>query len=294
MAEQEHEIQSLLIEGFDETKVEKESTYDEAVLSVIRAVQNDMVLKAEVFSFETHEIGEGDKKRKMRVAVLKLPNDSKRTVKGILPFEFSDEPDRNHFQSLFGRTIHVKVENYQREDDGKFTFVGNRVKARELAREMTFRKVEQGDTLISVVQFVSDRYVFVDVGGLTVPIAVNELSYEWISNLQSKYKIGQHLKVKVLELDKEKQTMRVSAKAALENPWDFVPERYVRNAEVLGRVTGVVDFGSFVNIEAGVDVLCRHLRHQQVEVGNRVRVRIEDIDVKKQRIQGRILSILNM
>ncbi|MBG9732289.1 hypothetical protein ABD87_22965 [Lysinibacillus sphaericus] len=291
---EEREIQSLLIEGFDESKIQQESTYDEGILSVIRAKQNAMVLKVEVFSFDTHEFEVDGKKHSVRVAVLTLPNDSKRSVKGILPFEFSDEPDKNRFRSLFGRTIHVMVENYERDEEGKLTFTGNRIKAKELAKDITFRKVEVGDIIPAVVQYVSDRFVFLDVGGVTTRLPMSELSYEWISNLQQKYKIGDHLKVKVLEMDKKERTMTVSAKAALENPWDFVPKHYRKNMEVVGRVTGVVDFGIFVNVEAGVDVLCRHLKHQTVVSGSTVLVRIETITTESERINGRIIDTFNM
>ena len=298
MTEQKHEereIHSLLIEGFDENKVQrKNNTYDEGILSVIKAKQNAMVLPVEVFSFDTEEFEVGGEKQRVRVAVLTLSNDSKRSVKGILPFELSDEPDKNRFRSLFGRTIHVMIEKYERDDEGKLTFIGNRIKAKELAKDITFRKVEEGDIIPAVVQYVTERFVHLDVGGVNARLGMSELSYEWISDLQQKYKIGNHLKVKVMELDKKERTMTVSAKAVLDNPWDFVPKRYSKNKEVLGRVTGIVDFGIFVNVEAGVDVLCRHLKHETLELGNKVLVRIETINTELERINGRIIDTLNM
>ena len=286
---------SLLIEGFDETKVEKETTVDKAIQSVIGAYQNNMFLTGRVISFETIPYGDKPHERK-RVAIVKLLNDENNSVKGLLPMELSDETDKNRFRSLLGRKVNVMVEKYEEDEDGKLIFTANRQKAKELARDLTFRKVEKDDVITAVVQFVTNKAVFVDVGGITLSLGANSLTYDWLNDLQEHYKIGQHIKVKVMEIDKEKRKIVVSAKALLRNPWASALKEYPKNKEVIGEVTGVMNYGIFVKVEAGINVLCRNLRHESHKLsgGETVVVRIGSVDVEKQEMEGNIIRILNM
>ncbi|MMZ64128.1 30S ribosomal protein S1 [compost metagenome] len=56
----------------------------------------------------------------------------------------------------------------------------------------------------------------------------------------------------------------------------------------MGRVSGVAEYGVFVNLERGVDALVTHMRFQQLKRGDRVFVRIRQVDAQKERIYARI------
>jgi ribosomal protein S1 len=103
---------------------------------------------------------------------------------------------------------------------------------------------------------------------------------------------GDHIRVKVVELDKENQKVSVSKKAAEASPWPDCTRRFAEGAEYVGRVSGVAEYGVFVNLEPGVDALVPHMRFQEVKRGGRVVIRIRKIDVKRQRIHGRIVKKL--
>ena len=78
----------------------------------------------------------------------------------------------------------------------------------------------------------------------------------------------------------------------MENPFLECVERYKKNGEYVGTVSGVAEYGIFVNLEEGVDTLARHLKFQNVQKGDQVLVRILSVDVKKERISGRIIRVL--
>ncbi|MBN2530324.1 MAG: RNA-binding transcriptional accessory protein [Deltaproteobacteria bacterium] len=82
----------------------------------------------------------------------------------------------------------------------------------------TIDDLEEGMTLEGVVTNVTNFGAFVDVGvhrdGL---VHVSELSDTFVSDPMTVVKVGQKLKVRVLEVDKERQRISFSAKSAQEN-----------------------------------------------------------------------------
>ncbi|KRG16854.1 hypothetical protein ACA29_02955 [Lederbergia galactosidilytica] len=151
-------------------------------------------------------------------------------------------------------------------------------------------KVE--DEIVAVVRTVSPSLIRADIGGIEVRLPLDQIRYGWIDDLTEEVKPGDHLRVKVVEIDAEKKEVRVSAKALHKNPWETCKARYKRGAEYVGTVSGVREFGVFVNLEAGVDSLASHLKYQNLQRGDRVLVRIIDIDEKEQQVRAKIVRII--
>ena len=84
---------------------------------------------------------------------------------------------------------------------------------------ITLKKIDVDDEIIAVVRNVSPSLVRADIGGIEVKIPLEEIRYGWIDDLTEEVKQGDHLKVKVLVIDKEEKKVTVSAKAIQENPW---------------------------------------------------------------------------
>ncbi|GGK35247.1 hypothetical protein GCM10010965_30310 [Caldalkalibacillus thermarum] len=53
-------------------------------------------------------------------------------------------------------------------------------------------------------------------------------------------------------------------------------------------MTGVVEYGVFVNLELGVDALVPHMKFEKVRKGEQVLLRIREVDVKNEKIYGKI------
>ena len=73
------------------------------------------------------------------------------------------------------------------------------------------------------------------LGGIEVKIPLEEIRYGWIDDLTEEVKQGDHLKVKVLEIDKEEKKVTVSAKATQKNPWLRSIGRYTSGNEYVGK-----------------------------------------------------------
>ena len=266
----------VLIEGFDPSKVQVENEFNNDWKKVYGAYQNNSILQASMTGIE--------KLLDKPCAVVTLGN-----IRGFIPLEFTGADNLRQLRAMTGQSVAFKVLNYDREAE---VFTGSRIAALEHMASITLKKIDVDDEIIAVVRSVSPSLVRADIGGIEVKIPLEEIKYGWIDDLTEEVKQGDHLKVKVLEIDKEEKKVVVSAKATQENPWLRSIGRYSSGNEYVGTVSGVREYGVFVNLEAGVDSLARHLKFQNVKRGDRVLVRVLETDAKKEQIRTRITRVL--
>jgi small subunit ribosomal protein S1 len=105
---------------------------------------------------------------------------------------------------------------------------------------------------------------------------------------------GQAVKVKVLEINKEKQEISLGMKQVEENPWDRVAERYPPGSVIEGKVRNIANYGAFVEIEEGIDGLLhvsdlswtKKVGHpsELLKKGDTVQAVVLSVDQEKQRI----------
>src|SRR5690349_6721061 len=104
----------------------------------------------------------------------------------------------------------------------------------------------------------------------------------------------QQVKVKVLEINKEKQEISLGMKQVEENPWERVAEKYPPGSVVEGKVRNIANYGAFVEIEEGIDGLLhvsdlswtKKIGHpsEVLKKSENVRAVVLSVDQEKQRI----------
>jgi len=288
-------LENVLIEGFDPEQFnDKNLDYsDKDWEKVYAAYQNDKFLQAPMTGIET--IGEGENKK--TCAIVHVGK-----IKGIIPLEYTGANNLRQLRAMTGQDVAFMILNYDREAE---VFTASRTKAQEEMAKITLRKIDEGDIIPAVVRHVTQNLVRADIGGIDVRIPINEVRYGWIDDLQEEVKVGKPLKVKVLKIEEkevdtsegetgtEKKTaVTVSAKATQKNPWPDCTKNYQKGGEYVGIVSGVREYGVFVNLEPGVDSLASHLKFQNVKKGDKVLVRIHSIDPKEEQVRTRITRVL--
>jgi small subunit ribosomal protein S1 len=106
--------------------------------------------------------------------------------------------------------------------------------------------------------------------------------------------MGQDLELKVLSFDRENQKVSLGLKQLVPDPWQDITARFPEGSRHVGKVTNLVDYGVFLELEPGVEGLVhisemswtRKLRHpsQIVHQGDEVEVVILGVDSEKKRI----------
>ena len=128
---------------------------------------------------------------------------------------------------------------------------------------------------------------FVEVEeGLEGLLPVSEMSWQRIRHPSDVVKTGDTIKLVVISMDPGQKRMSFSLKQAGPDPWSQVKEKYAVDTVVAGKVTRVVDFGAFVELEPGLEGLV----HISELAANRVRA-ASDVVKPGQEVQVRILEI---
>jgi len=144
------------------------------------------------------------------------------------------------------------------------------------------------------VKNITEYGVFVDLGGLDGLLHITDMSWKRIRHPKEMVSMGQELELKVLSFDRDNQKVSLGLKQLVADPWQDITAKFPTDQRLSGKVTNLVDYGAFVELEPGVEGLVhisemswtRKLRHpsQMVKVGEEVEVVILGVDQDKKRI----------
>ncbi|MEE9212456.1 MAG: S1 RNA-binding domain-containing protein, partial [Phycisphaeraceae bacterium] len=164
---------------------------------------------------------------------------------------------------------------------------------RAAARRKLWAQLEVGQERQGIVSSVVDYGAFVDLGGVDGLAHVSDLSYSRVCKTSDVVRVGQHVKVKVLKIDAERQRVSLGLKQVEPDPWAGIENRIKVGDQVSARVTRTADFGAFVEIEPGVEGLLPvseiswkriHKPCEVVKPGDVLRMGVLSIDPAKRRI----------
>ncbi len=125
----------------------------------------------------------------------------------------------------------------------------------EAQRAEIMGKLEKGQVLEGVVKNITDFGAFMDLGGLDGLLYITDISWGRISHPSEVVKLDQKINVVVLDFDDDKKRISLGLKQLTPHPWDVLPEGLVEGAIVKGKVVNIEDYGSFLEIQPGVEGL---------------------------------------
>jgi small subunit ribosomal protein S1 len=144
----------------------------------------------------------------------------------------------------------------------------------------------EGQVRQGVVRSVKDFGAFVDLGGVDGLVHVSEMSWTRVQDATKVVQPGQTVKVVVLKIDLERRKLSLGMKQLTESPWDNIAEKYIPGTVVTGKVTRLMDFGAFVELEPAIEGLIHisELAPQRV-------YRVKDLVQPGQEVTVKILSV---
>lgn len=166
--------------------------------------------------------------------------------------------------------------------------------ARDHKRQELLQELEESQVVRGNVKNITEYGVFIDLGGLDGLLHITDMSWKRIRHPKEMVQMGDDLELKVLSFDKEEEKVSLGLKQLIPDPWENITERFPEGEKVSGKVTNLVDYGAFVELDPGVEGLVhisemswtRKLRHpkQMVNTGDEVEVVILGIDADRKRI----------
>ena len=160
-------------------------------------------------------------------------------------------------------------------------------------RQQILDRLQPGLVVEGQISNIVDFGAFVDLDGIDGLIHISELSWSHVNHPSEILSIGDTVKVKVLDIDRERQRISLGLKQTQEDPWQRIVDTYNVGDELEGRVTKVVTFGAFVEILDGVEGLVHiselaphHVESPReiVHPGDEIRVKILEIDSERRRL----------
>jgi small subunit ribosomal protein S1 len=122
-------------------------------------------------------------------------------------------------------------------------------------RQRFLETVKIGDKVEGAVKNITDFGVFVDLSGMDGLLHITDMSWGRINHPSEMVAVGQRLLVQILDVNREKERVSLGLKQMANNPWENIEARYPIGQRVKGRVTKLVAYGAFVEIEDGVEGL---------------------------------------
>ena len=161
-------------------------------------------------------------------------------------------------------------------------------------REALLSGLEEGQNVKGVVKNLTDYGAFIDLGGIDGLLHITDLAWKRVKHPSEVLKIGDEIEAKVLRYDRERNRVSLGLKQLGDDPWVDISRRYPEGTRLFGKVTNITDYGSFVEIEPGVEGLV-HVSEMDwtnknvhpskvVQLGDEVEVMILDIDTERRRI----------
>ncbi|RRD92659.1 30S ribosomal protein S1 [Clostridiales bacterium COT073_COT-073] len=179
----------------------------------------------------------------------------------------------------------------------KSRIIGNRrillEKEKSAKMEEVFDTLHVGDVMTGVVKNITEYGAFVNINGIDGLVHISELSWGRIRSPKDVVTVGEEVKVRILEIDKDKQKVSLSMKFDDENPWNGAEVKYAVGNTVSGRVARMTDFGAFVELEKGVDALLHvsqiSMKHVEkpadvLSVGQTITAKVTDLNLDDKKI----------
>jgi small subunit ribosomal protein S1 len=215
-------------------------------------------------------------------------------VRGFLPASLVDIRRVHNLEEFTGQTLECKVIELNRSRNN--VVLSRRAvleEERKEVREQILGNLEPGQVVEGKISNIVDFGAFVDLDGIDGLIHISELSWSHVNHPSEVVAIGDTVRIKVLDIDRDRQRISLGLKQTQEDPWQRVISTH-RSGDVLeGTVTKVVAFGAFVEILPGVEGLVHiseladhHVENpsEVVEPGSKLNVKILEIDEERRRL----------
>ena len=161
-------------------------------------------------------------------------------------------------------------------------------------RDTLLENLKEGAIVKGIVKNITDYGAFVDLGGIDGLLHITDLAWRRVKHPSEVLTVGDEVEAKILKFDQEKNRVSLGIKQMGDDPWNGLARRYPQGTRMFGKVTNLTDYGSFVEIEQGIEGLV-HVSEMDwtnknvhpskvVALGDEVEVMILEIDEARRRI----------
>jgi small subunit ribosomal protein S1 len=166
-----------------------------------------------------------------------------------------DTPEQR-WQKMVGDPISVRIIEVDRER--RRLILSERAtstETRQSLKDRVISELEEGKSYTGRVTSLADFGAFVNVNGADGLVHLSEISWDRVQHPKEVLEVGQEVKVKVINIDREKRRIGLSIRALQEDPWAARVSKFSVGQLVEGAITRLTKFGAFARLEGDIEGL---------------------------------------
>ncbi|MDQ1349860.1 MAG: small subunit ribosomal protein, partial [Acidobacteriota bacterium] len=202
-----------------------------------------------------------DKKTSIKGKLVGITEDNKgfkvdMGVEMFLPISQLDVKKIKSPKNFLGKEFEFKVTRINSKE--KNGVLSRRVILEEERNQQVkelFESLKEGDHVKGIVTSLTDYGAFVNIGGLDGLIHKDNISYGRVNHPKERLRKGDEVEAVVLGIDRGSQRVSLGLKQKHLDPWVNIQEKYPVGKKLVAKVTKIVNFGAFIELEEGVEGL---------------------------------------
>ncbi len=159
----------------------------------------------------------------------------------------------------------------------------------ELLADIAVEQVRKG-----IVKNITDFGVFIDLGGVDGLLHITDMSWGRIRHPSEMVTLGEEIDIKILDIDEKTSRISLGLKQMTPYPWEDIETKYPIGDKIVGRVVSITDYGSFIELEKGIEGLIhisemswtQHIKHPSkiMSVNDNVEAVVLSVDKDNEKI----------
>lgn len=191
---------------------------------------------------------------------------------------------------MAGATIDYIIMGINREDE---ICIGSRGKAMQI-RQKELGKIKAGQKITARIVAVGRTAAIAEAYGVETKLKAIDINWGYMEDIRNYLSVGDELEMLVKEIDAEAKTLKLSIKEATDDPYINIDKKYRIDSKYVATITGIAEYGIFVNLEPGVDALCPHpgYTNLRLSTGDQVFVKLKQLNPEKRQARALIERLI--
>ena len=166
-----------------------------------------------------------------------------------------DTPEQR-WQKMINEPISVRVIEVDRERRRLIlSEKAASTESRQSIKERVLDELKEGEVYSGRVTSIANFGAFININGADGLVHLSEISWDHIEHPREALEVGQEVRVKVINIDREKKRIGLSIRVLQDDPWKSRLEKYSVGQLVEGVITRLTKFGAFARLEGDIEGL---------------------------------------
>ena len=177
-------------------------------------------------------------------------------IRIFIPLSLASISRDEKIEDYKGKTVSFRVIEYNEQNRKTIGSIKILLDEEKQEKEKSFwENIEIGKMYKGIVTSLSSYGAFVDIDGIQGLLHISGITWERDKKPSDILQIGQEIKVKVQDFDKQNKRLKLEYDKKGPNPWEKVTQKYKVNDIVTVKISNLMPFGAFVKIEKGIEGL---------------------------------------